>query len=179
MIFRETELEGALLIELERHVDERGFFARSFCQREFLERGLHGDFPQANVSFSQRKGTLRGLHHQLPPHAEVKLVRCTAGAIFVVIVDLRPTSHSYLGWMGVKLNAENRNILYVPEGFAQGFQTLADNSEVFYQMGNFYFPDVIAGIRWNDPRFNIVWPLQPSIISEGDSSRPDFDDSDL
>lgn len=179
MIFRDTELSGAFLVEIEPHIDERGFFARSFCQKAFSDQGLHVHFPQTNISFNKIKGTLRGMHYQLHPHAEVKLVRCTAGKIFDVIIDLRRGSPTFLKWIGVELSADTHSTLYIPEGFAHGFQTLENNTEVFYQMGNFYNPDASRGIRWNDPLFAISWPTEPSVISERDRSYKDIDISSI
>jgi len=174
VIFKETELAGACLIELEELHDDRGFFARSWCQREFESHGLNPRVVQCNVSFSARKGTLRGLHYQSPPREEAKLVRCTAGSIYDVIVDLRPASPSFKRHLGVILTATEHNMLYVPEGFAHGFQTLEDNTEVFYQMSEFYVAEASRGLRWNDPAFAIQWPSPPTVISERDQNHPDF-----
>ena len=174
MKFVETEIEGAWIVELELHSDERGFFARSFCQREFEERGLSPVVAQCNVSFNERAGTLRGMHYQLPPSAEAKLVRCTAGAIYDAIVDVREDSPSYLRQVAVELRAEARNALYVPEGCAHGFQTLVDQTEVFYQMNEFYAPELARGFRYDDPRFAIPWPLEPTCISEKDLALDPF-----
>ena len=175
MIFRETELADAWIIELEPHVDERGFFARSFCAREFEARGLASVFVQCNISFNRIRGTLRGMHYQVAPAREAKLVRCTAGAIYDVIVDLRSDSSTYMKWLSVELNAQDRSMLYLPEGFAHGFQAQCDRTEVFYQMSEFYQPDAARGFRWNDPQFGIVWPLEPTVMSESDRAYPDFD----
>jgi len=175
MIFKETGLPGAWLIELERIEDGRGFFARSFCAREFAERGLAARFVQSSVSFNARAGTLRGMHFQLPPHREVKLVRCTAGAVFDAIVDLRSGSPTRLRWFGTELSAENRRMLYIPEGFAHGFLTLAPDTEVFYEMSEFYAPHAGRGLRWSDPALGIRWPAAPSVIAERDASYPDLD----
>ena len=175
MIFEETGLAGALLIEPERMADSRGFFARTFCARDFAERGLASVFVQSSVSFNLRAGTLRGLHFQLPPHREVKLVRCTAGAIWDAIVDLRAGSPTRLRWFGSELSAENRRMLYIPEGFAHGFITLQPNSEVFYEMTEFFAPQAARGLRWNDPAFAIAWPKEPQVIAERDASYPDLD----
>lgn len=177
MIFSETKLKGAFVIELEPHYDERGFFSRSWCQREFREHGLHPDLVQCSISFNQHRGTLRGMHLQIQPFREAKLVRCTRGAICDVIIDLRSGSETYLHWVGVELSADNRRALYVPEGFAHGFQTLEDETEVFYQMSEFYAPECSWGVRWNDPAFAIKWPLPVSVISAKDSHLPDFDPS--
>lgn len=174
MIFTETRLQGAYIIDLKRLEDERGFFARSWCRREFEEHGLNPNLVQCNVSYNHKKGTVRGMHLQIPPFAEAKLVRCTQGAIYDVIIDLRPESPTYLQWIGVELTARNRSALFVPEGFAHGFQTLEDDTEVFYQMSEFYSPECSRGYRWNDPTFNIQWPLPVSVISTKDVSLPDF-----
>lgn len=175
MRFQETRLPGAYVVELEQRKDDRGFFARCFCEREFAERGLPTRFPQANLSHNSRSGTLRGMHYQAAPHRESKLVRCVAGAIFDVIVDLRPDSRMRLKSFAVELSAENGRALFVPEGFAHGFLTLTDNADVFYQMGEFYQPDGSRGIRYNDPLLDIVWPSDPTTISERDATYPDFD----
>ncbi len=172
MIFRETKLRGAYIIDVEPREDERGFFGRSFCQKEFKERGLKAEVAQCNVSFNRRKNTLRGMHFQLPPKAEAKLVRCTRGRIYDVIIDLRPGSPTYCQWEAVELTANNYRALYIPEAFAHGFQTLEDNSEVFYQMFEFYSPENSSGVRWDDPAFNIAWPLASPIISERDRAYP-------
>jgi dTDP-4-dehydrorhamnose 3,5-epimerase len=174
VIFKETELKGAFVIELEQHRDERGFFARSWCQREAEAHGLNPQVIQCNISFNERKGTLRGMHYQALPHQEAKLVRCTAGSIYDVIIDLRPDSASHKRHIGVILSAQDRNMLYVPEGFAHGFLTLEDESEIFYQMSEFYSPYFGRGFRWNDPAFRINWPFPPSVISERDNSYPNF-----
>lgn len=174
MKFLETALKGAFIIEPDRLEDERGFFARVFCEREFAAHGLETRFVQCSISFSPRKGTLRGVHYQSPPHGEAKVVRCTSGAIHDVIVDLRRDSHTYGRWIGVELSAQNSRILYIPKGCAHGFQTLVDNSEVFYQMSAFFHAECAAGIRWNDPVFNVSWPGEVCVISERDKSYPDF-----
>jgi dTDP-4-dehydrorhamnose 3,5-epimerase len=175
MIFTETRLEDAYVIDLEPRADERGFFARAWCSREFADHGLSTRLAQCNVSLNGRRGTLRGLHYQAEPHAEVKLVRCTRGAIYDVIVDLRPSSPTFCRWLGVELTAENRTMLYVPEGFAHGYQTLEDDTETFYQVSAFYAPDAERGVRWDDPAFSIEWPYPESpLISEKDRSWPDF-----
>ncbi len=174
MIFVEAPLKGAFIIDLKRLEDERGYFARSFCQREFLEHGLDPNVVQCNVSFNKNKGTLRGMHFQAPPCAEAKLVRCTRGAIYDVIVDLRGDSPAFLQWYAIDLTAENRTALYIPKGFAHGFQTLEDHTEVFYQMSEFYTPEYSQGFRWNDPLFNIQWPIEVSIISARDQTYPDY-----
>ncbi len=174
MIFQETGLEGAFLIRLEKREDERGFFARSWCQRECEAHGLNPRVVQCNISFNAKKGTLRGLHYQSFPHQEAKLVRCTAGAIYDVIVDLRPASPGFKKHTAVTLTAGNHDMLYIPEGFAHGFLTLEDNTEVFYQMSEFYVPESSEGVRWNDPTFGIEWPSPPSLISQRDQSYPDY-----
>jgi dTDP-4-dehydrorhamnose 3,5-epimerase len=170
--FLETELAGAFLIEVEPHFDERGLFARTFCAEEFASNGLAADFAQCSTSWNARAGTLRGMHWQDPPHAEVKLVRCTAGAIFDAIVDLRPGSPTRGRWIAVELAAETRRMLYVPEGFAHGFQTLRDGSEVFYQMSRPFAPDAARGFRWDDPAVGIRWPLTPRAMNARDRELP-------
>lgn len=175
MKFTETKLKGAFIIEMEPHIDDRGFFARSWCAEEFGRHGLDARLSQCNVSFNDRKGTLRGLHYQIKPHEETKLVRCTRGAIYDVIVDLRPQSTTYKKWIGVDLTAVNYKMLYIPRGFAHGFQTMEKNSEVFYQMSDAYVADSARGIRWNDPALKINWPLPDPLLSSRDQSFPDFD----
>lgn len=172
MKFIETKLAGAYIIEAERLEDERGFFARTFCQKEFAAHGLITTFVQCNISFNKHKGTLRGLHYQIEPHPETKLVCCTQGAIYDVIVDLRPGSPTYAQWIAVELSAKNRRMLYIPEGFAHGFQTLSDESQVFYQMSEFYHPECARGVRWDDRAFGIEWPLSISSISIRDKNLP-------
>lgn len=175
MIFRETELQGAYIIEPERIEDERGFFARTWCQREFEAHGLNPSLVQASFSFTRKKGTLRGMHFQVAPHEEVKLVRCVRGEIFDVIIDLRPASPTCKRHIDIRLSAENRLSLYIPEGFAHGFQTLADETEVSYQMSEFYHPESARGVRWDDPAFGIVWPqTEVRHISARDRSWPDY-----
>ena len=174
MLFLETKLNGAFTIDVQRIEDSRGFFARAFCKREFEQRGLNPAILQCNVSFNPQKGTLRGMHYQQEPFREVKVVRCIAGAIFDAIVDLRPDSSTYRQWTGVELSAQNGRSLYVPEGFAHGYLTLTENTEVFYQVSEFYSPGYERGIRWNDPAFRIQWPIEPLIISPKDASHPDF-----
>jgi dTDP-4-dehydrorhamnose 3,5-epimerase len=174
VIFTETTLKEAFLIEPERREDERGFFARTWCQREFESHGLHKKWVQCNISFNKKKGTLRGMHYQVPPYEEAKLVRCTRGAIFDVIIDLRLQSPSFKQWVALELTADNRRMLYIPEGFAHGFQTLTDETEIFYQMSQFYAPAHANGVRWDDPVFNITWPADERTISEQDRSYPDF-----
>jgi dTDP-4-dehydrorhamnose 3,5-epimerase len=172
VIFVETLLKGAYRIEPELKEDERGFFTRTFCQREFAERGLNPNIAQCSVSYNRHAGTLRGLHYQLPPYAEAKLVRCTAGAVIDVIVDLRAGSPTFMQWTAVELSAANRAMLYVPEGFAHGFQTLVDHTEVLYQISEFYEPASARGIRWDDPVLNIPWPNAERIISPRDLAFP-------
>ena len=174
MIFTPTELKDAYIVEPKKLEDERGFFARTWCEREFRDRGLNPNLVQCNISFNHKKGTLRGMHLQVEPYAEAKLVRCTQGAIYDVIIDLRPDSNTYKQWIAVELTPENHKALYVPEGFAHGFQTLADNTEVFYQMSQFYAPECARGYRWNDPSFNIDWPLEISVISDKDLNLTDY-----
>jgi dTDP-4-dehydrorhamnose 3,5-epimerase len=174
MIFRPTRLPGAFLVESERLGDERGFFARTWCAREFEEAGLSPRLVQCSVSFNRERGTLRGLHFQAVPHREAKLVRCTMGAIHDVIVDLRADSPAHLEHVAVRLTARNRLALYVPEGCAHGFQTLEEGTEVFYQMTEFYEPSAGRGVRWDDPAFGIEWPMPPTVMSEKDRSYADL-----
>ena len=174
MRFIETHLPGAFIIEPERREDERGFFARVWCPREALAHGIQAQWVQCNISYNARRGTLRGMHYQAAPHAEAKLVRCTLGTIHDVIVDLRPDAPTYLQHVVVTLTAQNRRLVYIPEGLAHGFLTLEDNTEVFYQMAEFYAPGCARGIRWNDPAFGIQWPEEVRIISERDRNYPDF-----
>jgi len=172
MSFKELALLGAFLIEPDRHEDERGFFARTFCAGEFAAHGLHPAVAQCNISYNRRRGTLRGLHWQAAPHAEAKLVRCTMGAAFDVIVDLRPESPTFRQWQAVELSAASRRMVYVPEGFAHGFQTLADDTELLYQMSTAYVPGAARGIRWDDPDLAIAWPPASRIISRRDRELP-------
>ncbi|HTO91919.1 MAG TPA: dTDP-4-dehydrorhamnose 3,5-epimerase [Candidatus Sulfotelmatobacter sp.] len=174
MIFEALALPGAFAIDLEPRGDERGFFARVFCQKEFAAHGLATEMVQANVSQNVSKGTLRGMHYQRAPFAEVKLVRCIHGTIHDVIIDLRPDSPTYLNWLGVELSRRNRRALYVPEGFAHGYQALEDDTEVLYLVSQFYTPSHESAIRWNDPRFGIRWPLPDPILSPKDAAHPDF-----
>jgi dTDP-4-dehydrorhamnose 3,5-epimerase len=175
MIFTETPITGAYLIDLEKHGDDRGFFARVFCRNEFGERDLETQFVQINNSLSAERGTLRGLHYQLAPAEEVKVVRCVAGAMWDVIVDIRPQSATFGRWFGAELSAANRRMIYAPRGMAHGFVTLADRTEAFYMVSAFYAPERERGIRWNDPRFGIEWPVTPTVMSDKDRHRPDFD----
>jgi dTDP-4-dehydrorhamnose 3,5-epimerase len=179
MRFTELELPGAYLVELDRIEDERGFFARTFCREEFAEHGLEADVVQANTAFNRRAGTLRGLHFQAEPHEETKLVRCTRGAVYDVIVDLRPGSGTYTRWVGVELTAENDAMLYVPRGFAHGYQTLVDDTETSYLMGTAYEASSGRGVRWDDPAFGIGWPeVGERTINERDLGWPDFSPDD-
>jgi dTDP-4-dehydrorhamnose 3,5-epimerase len=175
MIFSETNLWGAFIIEVQRLEDDRGFFGRSFCRHEFDAQGLNPDVVQCNISFNRDAGTLRGMHYQAVPHAEDKLVRCTRGGLYDVIVDLRKESPTYKQWVAVELTEDNSRMLYIPKGFAHGFQTLADNTEIFYQMSEFYHPESASGVRWNDPAFGIKWPAgDRAIISDRDRNWPDY-----
>lgn len=174
MLFTRTLLAGAYVIDLERLEDERGFFARSYCEKEFDQKGLCARWVQCNVSYNARRGTLRGMHYQAPPFEEAKLVRCTRGGIYDVIIDLRPESSTYKQHFGVELNEDNRSMLYIPGGFAHGFLTLTDQTEVFYQMSEFYHPSAAGAVRWNDETFGIVWPEPVAVISEKDAQWPDF-----
>lgn len=170
MIFLETKLKGAFIIDLERREDSRGFFGRAFCQREFANHGLKPVIAQANLAFNNNRGTMRGMHFQHPPAAETKLVRCTRGAILDIIVDLRPESPSYLQHIAVELNDENHRALYVPERFAHGYQVLVDRTETSYQVGEFYSPGYEGGLTYNDPRLGLEWPLPVTYISEKDNN---------
>lgn len=180
MIFRETKLKGAYIIELEPVEDKRGYFARTFCVEEFRRHGINFEVLQCNISFNKKRGTLRGMHYQVAPHEEAKLVSCISGAIYDVIVDLRVGSPTYCQWLGVRLAAcspgsTGYKMLYVPKGFAHGFQTLEDNSVVYYQMSEFYHPESASGVRWNDPAFGIRWPeVESMVISDKDSSYRNF-----
>ena len=174
MIFIETRLKGAYIIEPERMEDERGFLARTWCQREFAAFGLDQRLVQCSFSFNKRKGTVRGMHYQIQPHGEAKLVRCTRGAIRDVVIDLRRDSPTSKQWVGVTLTSRNYRMLYVPEGFAHGFQTLVDNTEVFYQISEFHHPECARGIRWNDPAFGIAWPMDVTVMSPKDRQYQDF-----
>lgn len=174
MRFETTFLDGIWLVHLERREDDRGFFARSFCSEEFGARGLPASFVQCNVSFNRLRGTLRGMHFQREPRPEGKLVRCTMGAAHDVIVDLRKESATYCRHVTVELTATNRVAVYIPPGFAHGFQSLADGTELLYQMTEYYVPELAAGVRWNDSAFGIKWPLPDPILSERDQSYPDF-----
>lgn len=174
MKFIETDLSGAFIIEAQPIQDERGFFARTWCQREFEAYGLNPSLVQCNISYNKNKGTLRGMHYQAPPHEEAKLVRCIRGAIYDVVLDLRHNAPTFRQWVAVELTADNRRMIYAPEGFAHGFQTLEDDTEVFYQMSEFYHPECACGVRWDDLVFNIQWPIPKPILSDKDRSFPDF-----
>jgi dTDP-4-dehydrorhamnose 3,5-epimerase len=175
VIFQETVLPGAFLIDLEKRGDERGFFARVFCEKEFAAHGLVSRFVQVNNSLSVELGTLRGLHYQLPPHAETKVVRCIRGALWDLILDLRPDSPTFGKSVGVELSAENRRMIYVPKGFAHGFVTLTEGTEAFYFTDEFYVPGSERGIRWDDPHFGLEWPTAPRVISDKDRAHRSFD----
>jgi dTDP-4-dehydrorhamnose 3,5-epimerase len=175
MIFTPTSLAGAHLIDLEKRGDDRGFFARAFCENEFGKHDLVGHFCQVNNSLSVQKGTLRGMHYQLAPRAETKVVRCIQGAVYDMILDLRRDSPTFARSFGAELSAQNRRMMYVPKGFAHGFLTLADDTEVIYLVDEFYSPEHERGIRYNDPRFNLQWPEAPAVISDKDKGQPDFD----
>ena len=175
MIFKETKLKGSFVIGIEKLMDERGYFARAWCQREFREHGLETNFVQFNVSDSVVKGTVRGMHYQDPPYAETKLVRCTKGAIYDVMVDLRPDSPTFLQWTSEILTPENGMMMYIPKGFAHGFQSLENHSMVFYQVSEFYAPDYYRGVRWNEPRLGITWPGEVNAMSERDKNWGIFD----
>lgn len=174
MKFIETSLKGTFIVEPDRIEDERGFFARTFCRHEFEKHGLNPNLVQCSTSFNKKKGTLRGMHYQVKPHEEVRLVRCTRGAMYDVILDLRVDSLTFKQWTAVELTAENRTLVYIPEGFAHGFQTLEDDTEVFYQMSEFYHPECARGIRWDDPKFGIKWPIKEKVISRRDNSYGNF-----
>ncbi len=174
MVFNEIEVIGAFAVELEKLEDERGFFARAWCEKEFRQQGLNACIAQCNISFSRKRDTLRGMHYQASPCEEAKLVRCTKGAIYDVIIDLRPDSGSFLKHAAVHLSEVNRSMVYVPKGCAHGFLTLEDNTEVFYQMSSQYAPEYARGVRWNDPVFAIHWPIERPIILDRDNHYPDF-----
>jgi dTDP-4-dehydrorhamnose 3,5-epimerase len=175
MTFQETKLRGVLEIHVEPKRDERGFFARTWCRKEFKSHGLNSELAQCSISFNTRKGTLRGMHYQAAPHAETKLVRCTRGAIYDVVLDLRPPSPTFRNWIAVVLTAEKRNMIYVPEGCAHGFLTLQEESEVCYQISEFYDAESARGVRWDDPAFRIAWPERVEVISERDRTYPNFE----
>ncbi|MDH4128864.1 MAG: dTDP-4-dehydrorhamnose 3,5-epimerase [Spirochaetota bacterium] len=172
MKFIETPLKGAFIIELDEIKDDRGFFARSWCKKEFKDLGLNPKLVQCSISFNKKKGTLRGMHFQVKPHEEAKLIRCTMGKLYDVIIDLRPNSKTYKQWFSIELSQDNRKMLYIPEAFAHGFQTLTDNTEIFYQMSQFFHEESASGVSWDDPTFNILWPIKEIIISDKDKAYP-------
>lgn len=174
MKFTETRLKGAFLIEPEKLTDERGFFARAFCEKEFRDRGLHSRFVQWNMAFNRKKGTLRGMHYQTYPHQEIKLVRCTRGAVYDVIVDLRPDSPTFKKWVALELTSGNSLVLYIPKGVAHGYQTLEEDTELFYQMSEPYHPECARGLRWDDPAIGIAWPPGERIFSDRDRKQRGF-----
>ncbi len=174
MIFSETRLPGAFIIDIEPAFDERGFFARTWSAEELARRGLISILSQCSLSFNKTRGTLRGMHYQTAPHDETKVVSCRAGAVYDVMVDLRPASPTFKQWFGVELSAKNYRLVYIPHGLAHGFLTLQDNSEVYYQISGSFVPESTRGVRWNDPAFGIEWPAAPSIILERDRLYPDF-----
>lgn len=174
MLFTETKLKGAFIIEIEKLEDERGFFARSWCTNEMKEHGLNPNVSQTNISFNKKKGTLRGMHYQIAPHQEAKVVRCTKGSIYDVIIDLRKSSLTYKQWFGIELSSANYKMLYVPEDFAHGFITLEDDCEIYYLMSEPFAPGAAATLRWDDPMFGITWPIQPIVMSEKDKSAANF-----
>jgi dTDP-4-dehydrorhamnose 3,5-epimerase len=169
-----TALAGVMVVEVEPQRDARGLFARSFDADLFQEQGMAANYPQCNISWNAKRGTLRGMHYQAQPKGEPKLIRCTRGRVFDVALDLRPQSPTYCRWVAVELDAESRNAIYIPEGCAHGFQTLSDDCELLYQMGETYVPELARGVRWNDPAFAIEWPLPPVALSERDANYPDF-----
>jgi dTDP-4-dehydrorhamnose 3,5-epimerase len=174
MRFQETKLKGAFHIDPELHEDERGFFGRVFCVEEFQTYGLETRLVQCSISFNRQKGTLRGMHFQAPPFEETRLVRCTMGMVYDVMLDLRPGSSTFKQWQGIELSADNRRMVFIPRGFAHGFLTLTDNTEIFYQMSEYYHAEAAQGVRWDDPAFNIQWPLPISLISDKDLSYKNF-----
>jgi dTDP-4-dehydrorhamnose 3,5-epimerase len=177
MIFNKTTLEGVYLIDIEKHKDERGFFARTWCRREFEEHSLNPQLVQCNLSYNKKRGTLRGMHFQAALYEEAKLVSCTQGAIFDVVIDMRSGSPTFKSYLSVTISAEAHNMLYVPEGFAHGFLTLTEDTYVYYQMSEYYTPEYARGVRWDDPAFGIKWPENVNVISERDANYPDFIDS--
>ena len=174
MIFNETKLKGAYIVEIDPVEDERGFFARSFCAKEFEKHGLNPHIAQCNISYNEKKGTLRGMHYQAAPHEEAKLVRCTMGAIYDVALDLRPDSPTFKHWVASELTANNHRMFYIPEGVAHGFQTLEDHTEVFYQMSEFYHPECTRGVRWDDPTLEMKWPMVPTLMTDKDRTYLNF-----
>jgi dTDP-4-dehydrorhamnose 3,5-epimerase len=177
MIFTKGKIQDAYILDIEKYEDERGFFGRAFCQKEFKEHGLDQNVVQANVSFSKQRGTLRGLHYQTRPYREAKLMRCTRGAIYDVIADVRSDSPTFKQWMGVELTADNYRMLYVPKGCAHGFITLEDDTEALYQVSAFYAPEHERGLRYDDPAFGIEWPIDVQVISDKDRQWPDFEEA--
>ena len=175
MIFTETPLKGSYVIGITPWGDSRGWFARTYCKKEFEQIGHHNEWVQMNHSFSAKKGTVRGMHYQLPPHSEIKMLRCIAGSVYDVIVDIRKGSPTFLQWFATELSAENKNMMYIPAGFAHGFQTLTDNTELIYQHAEFYAPEAEAGLLYNDTAFGIQWPLAVTEISERDTKHPIID----
>jgi len=175
MRFQPLDIPGAVLVSIEPHRDARGFFARSFCVEEFEAHGLPREAVQASISYNERRGTVRGMHFQWPPSREGKLVRCVRGGVLDVLLDLRPASPTYLQHRAVRLDEDNRDAVFIPHGIAHGFQTLADRTEVLYQMTDMFAPDLNAGVRWNDPAFGIQWPVEQIVISDRDAQCPDFD----
>jgi len=175
MQFKETTLTGAYIIEVEPKGDERGFLARTFCKKEFASRGLETEVAQANLSFNAKKGTLRGMHFQVPPFGEAKLVQCLQGSVYDVIIDLRPDSETHRHWLAVEMSADDKKMLYIPEGFAHGFQALEDECVLYYLMFEFFAPEYARGVRWDDPAFGIKWPLPDPVISEKDRQWPDYE----
>lgn len=175
MIFKETPVQGAFVIEVARIGDARGYFGRLWCEKEFQDHGLVSQIKQVNVGFSPLSGTLRGLHYQVAPHEEVKIVRCTRGAVYDVVVDLRPDSRTFCNWYGVELNSKNTSMLYVPEGCATGYLTLEDDSEIYYMTSAYYAPDAATGVRYDDRAFGIEWPGEIKVLSDNDTSWPSFE----
>jgi dTDP-4-dehydrorhamnose 3,5-epimerase len=174
MTFEETELKGAFVVGLKKIEDNRGFFARAWCQKEFADAGLNANLVQINLAVSHKAGTLRGMHFQEAPHAEAKLIRCTRGRIFDVMIDLRPESPTHRKWFGLELSAQNHQMLYIPAGFAHGYETLTDDAEMLYQTSEFFASASARGVRYDDPAFGISWPLPVSVISEADRKWPDY-----
>jgi dTDP-4-dehydrorhamnose 3,5-epimerase len=177
MLFSPLEVAGAYLTELDRKIDDRGFFSRTFCEEEFERHGLTTRFPQANLSHNSARGTLRGMHYAVSPSRESKLVRCMTGAIYDVLLDVRPDSPTFRKWTALELSRENGRAVFIPAGVAHGFLTLLTDTDVLYQMGDLYQPDTARGLRWNDEAFGVVWPFEPSVISERDASYPSFDEA--
>ena len=176
MIFTETKLPGAYVVDLQERHDNRGFFARAWCRNELQDQGIPMQVVQANLAHTEKRGTLRGMHYQIPPHAELKFFRCIRGGIYDVMLDLRPESPTFGQWLGIELSAENRRAVYIPAGFAHGYQTLTDDAEVFYMVSEAYAPGAESGIRWNDPAFGIEWPITENLIlSDKDLNWPDYD----